>query len=277
MQCKIRYHVLAMLALLIGGSASADERFRLPIESVELRPGWRHADEAGDVHVVGIHLQLLDEWKTFWRTPGSVGLPPRMDWSNSRNLKSAEIFWPVPRVFKEGDSSFFGYEKEVVFPVGLRPVNPGEDISVLVDFEFAVCNEICIPTDATLSAKLPAQDVIPDPVLVETLDELRANFRVGDPDEIPRCRFKASEYGHEVALEYELPPEGQQVAHLVLEYSDGLFQFEEAELRRGADGIVATSFMHYYGEGAVAIDRSAIRSTVLFDGKAVEFRGCAVS
>ena len=266
-----------MLAVLGSASAAADERFRLPIESVELRPGWRHADETGDVHVVGIHLQLLDEWKTFWRTPGSVGLPPRMDWSNSRNLKSAEIHWPVPRVFKEGDSSFFGYEKDVVFAVELRPVNPGEDIAALVDFEFAVCNEICIPTDATLSANLSAHDVIPDPVLVETLDELRANFRVGDPDENPRCRFTASEYGHEVALEYELPPEGQRVAHLVLEYPDDLFQFEEAEVRRGADGLVATSFMHYYGEGAIAIDRSAIRSTVLFDGKAIEFRGCAVS
>lgn len=266
-----------MLALLCSASAAADERFRLPIESVELRTGWRHADETGDVHVVGIHLQLLDEWKTFWRTPGSVGLPPRLNWSGSRNLKSAEILWPVPRVFKEGDSNFFGYEKEVVFPVELRPVNPGKDIAVLVDFEFAVCNEICIPTDATLSAKLPAHDVIPDPVLVETLDELRANFRVGDPDEIPNCRFTASEYGHKVALEFELPPEKQRVVHLVLEYPDDLFLFEEAEVKRGADNLAATSVMHYYGEGAVAIDRSELRSTVIFDGEAIEFRGCAVS
>ena len=266
-----------MLALLGSASAAADERFRLPIESVELRSGWRHADDTGDVHVIGIHLQLLDKWKTFWRTPGSVGLPPRLDWSNSRNLKSAEVLWPVPRVFKEGDSNFFGYEKEVVFPVELRPVNPGEDISVLVNFEFAVCNEICIPTDATLSAKLPAHDVTPDPVLVEALDDLRSNFRVGDSDEIPRCQFAVSDYGHKIALEYELSPEERKAVHFVLEYPDGLFQFEEAEVQHGAENLVATSVMHYYGEGAVAIDRSAIRSTVIFDGEAIEFRGCAVS
>ena len=266
-----------MLALLGSASAAANEQPRLPVESVQLLSGWRHVDDAGEIHVTGIHLLLLDNWKTYWRAPGSLGLPPRFDWSESRNVKSAETLWPVPRKFIDGDSSFLGYEKEVVLPVYLWPDNPSEDISVILNFEFAVCNEICIPTAATLSAELLADDVAPDPRLVDQLNNLRANFRVGDPDEIPRCRFAPSEYGQEVTLEYALPPANRQEPHFALEYLGDLFQFEDAEVQREAENLVVTSVMHYYGEGAVLIDRSAIRSTAIFGGEAIEFHGCAGS
>ena len=277
MRFKFRCQVVAMLALLGGASAAADEQLGQPIKSVELIPGWRHADETGEFHVIGIHLELSNNWKTYWRAPGSLGLPPRFDWSESRNVKSAETLWPAPQLFVDGDYSFPGYEKEVVLPVYLRPESPGEDIAAHLNFEFGVCNEICIATDATLSAKLPARDVIPHPGLVEGLNDLHATFRVGHPDEVPRCRFAASEYGHKVTLEYTLPPINLREPHFVLEYLDDRFQFEEAEVHREAENLVATSVMHYHGEGAVLVDRSAIRSTAIFDGEAIEFRGCAGS
>ena len=277
MRFKFRCQVVAMLAMLGSASAAADDQFRQPIKSVELIPGWRDSDETGEFHVIGIHLQLQSNWKTYWRAPGSLGLPPRFDWSGRRNLESAETLWPAPRILVEGDSSFPGYEKEVVLPVYLRPESPGEDIAAYLNFEFGVCNEICIATDATLSAKLPARDVIPHPGLVEELNDLHATFRDGHPDEVPRCRFAASEYGHKVTLEYTLPPINLREPHFVLEYLDDRFQFEEAEVHREAENLVATSVMHYRGEGAVLVDRSAIRSTAIFDGEAIEFRGCAGS
>ena len=277
MKSKFRHRILATMMLLGGASAAADDRALQPIKSIKLIPGWRHADETDEFHVIGIHLELQNNWKTYWRAPGSLGLPPKFDWSESRNLESAETLWHAPQIFAEGDSSFLGYEKEVVLPVYLRPENPGADIAAHLNFEFGVCNEICIATDATFSARLPAHDVTPDPKLVEELNDLHANFRVGDPDEIPRCQFAASEYGHKVRLEYALPPTDRREPHFVLEYLDDSFQFEEAEVHREAENLVATSVMHYHGEGAVLVDRSAIRSTAIFDGKAIEFRGCAGS
>lgn len=277
MKSKFRHRILATMLLLGGASAAADDRALQPIKSIELIPGWRHADETDEFHVIGIHLELQNNWKTYWRAPGSLGLPPKFDWSESRNLESAETLWHAPQIFAEGDSSFLGYEKEVVLPVYLRPENPGADIAAHLNFEFGVCNEICIATDATFSARLPAHDVTPDPKLVEELNDLHANFRIGDPDEIPRCQFAASEYGHKVRLEYALPPTDRREPHFVLEYLDDSFQFEEAEVHREAENLVATSVMHYHGEGAVLVDRSAIRSTAIFDGKAIEFRGCAGS
>ena len=265
------------MMLLGGASAAADDRALQPIKSIKLIPGWRHADETDEFHVIGIHLELQNNWKTYWRAPGSLGLPPKFDWSESRNLESAETLWHAPQIFAEGDSNFLGYEKEVVLPVYLRPENPGADIAAHLNFEFGVCNEICIATDATFSARLPAHDVTPDPKLVEELNDLHANFRVGEPDEIPRCQFAASEYGHKVRLEYALPPIDRREPHFVLEYLDDSFQFEEAEVHREAENLVATSVMHYHGEGVVLVDRSAIRSTAIFDGKAIEFRGCAGS
>ena len=277
MKSKFRHRILATMMLLGGASAAADDRALQPIKSIKLIPGWRHADETDEFHVIGIHLELQNNWKTYWRAPGSLGLPPKFDWSESRNLESAETLWHAPQIFAEGDSSFLGYEEEVVLPVYLRPENPGADIAAHLNFEFGVCNEICIATDATFSARLPAHDVTPDPKLVEELNDLHANFRVGEPDEIPRCQFAASEYGHKVRLEYALPSIDRREPHFVLEYLDDSFQFEEAEVHREAENLVATSVMHYHGEGVVLVDRSAIRSTAIFDGKAIEFRGCAGS
>lgn len=277
MQFKLRYQILAVLAMFGGASAVADEQFGQPIKSVELISGWRHVDETGEFHVIGIQLQLQDNWKTYWRIPGSLGLPPKFDWSESHNLKSVETLWPAPQIYFDGDSAFLGYEEEVVLPTYLRPESSSEDMAVLLNFEFGVCNEICIATDATLSTTLPAWDVTPDPELVEKLNNLHANFRVGNTDEIPRCQFTASEYGHEVTLEYAWTPTNERDPYLVLEYLDDRFQFEEPEVHREAENLVVTSFMHYYGEGAVLIDRSAIRSTAIFDGEAIEFRGCAGS
>ncbi|MEG4641374.1 protein-disulfide reductase DsbD domain-containing protein, partial [Paracoccus sp. APAP_BH8] len=36
--------------------------------------------------MTALHLRLEPGWKTYWRSPGDAGVPPRFDWAASRNL-----------------------------------------------------------------------------------------------------------------------------------------------------------------------------------------------
>src|SRR5215470_10644281 len=46
----------------------------------------------GDVQRVqlGLEIKLAPGWKTYWRSPGEGGMPPRFDWSGSANLARIE-------------------------------------------------------------------------------------------------------------------------------------------------------------------------------------------
>src|SRR3978361_503586 len=44
----------------------------------------------------GISFQLQPGWKTYWRTPGDSGVPPRFDFSKSENIEAVTVLWPAP-------------------------------------------------------------------------------------------------------------------------------------------------------------------------------------
>ncbi len=69
----------------------------------------------------GLHVELVDGWRTYWRSPGVAGLPPRVDWSGSSNVEEVGFRWPAPQRFEFFGFDNFGYEKEVVFPLDVVP------------------------------------------------------------------------------------------------------------------------------------------------------------
>jgi suppressor for copper-sensitivity B len=42
----------------------------------------------------GLHLQLEEGWKTYWRSPGEVGIPPSIDWAGSEKWRMSAFFEP---------------------------------------------------------------------------------------------------------------------------------------------------------------------------------------
>ena len=51
---------------------------------------------SGAVLLGGIAFQLQPGWKTYWRTPGDSGVPPRFDFSKSDNVEAVTVLWPAP-------------------------------------------------------------------------------------------------------------------------------------------------------------------------------------
>src|SRR4051812_19477491 len=57
---------------------------------------------SGAVLLGGIAIQLEGGWKTYWRTPGDSGVPPRFDFSKSENIEAVSHFLPAPPQIPRG-------------------------------------------------------------------------------------------------------------------------------------------------------------------------------
>ena len=67
--------------------------------------------------LIGLQVNLLPEWKIYWRNPGDAGLPPEIKWETGNNIKSMNLLFPNPKRFKFFGIETFGYENEVIFPI----------------------------------------------------------------------------------------------------------------------------------------------------------------
>ncbi|PRY94624.1 suppressor for copper-sensitivity B [Hasllibacter halocynthiae] len=120
------------------------------------------APDAGTLSAA-VDMNLAGGWKTYWRSPGEVGLPPRLDWSRSENVAGAQILWPAPTRFTAFGIENFGYEGRLVLPVRIALERPGEAARLRLDANFLVCAEICVPEEMTLALDLPAGLASADP------------------------------------------------------------------------------------------------------------------
>jgi suppressor for copper-sensitivity B len=112
----------------------------------------------GDVARVtlGLEIKLDKGWKTYWRSPGEGGMPPRFDWSGSANLARVETAWPAPKRFEIGGMESVGYQDQVILPLDVSLARPGEPLSVRLQLHYAVCREICMLVESRLTLDLPA-------------------------------------------------------------------------------------------------------------------------
>src|ERR1700733_13910543 len=104
---------------------------------------------SGAVLLGGIAFQLEPGWKTYWRTPGDSGVPPRFDFSKSDNIEAVTILWPAPTKFPDGAGGHsLGYEKHVVLPLRIVVKNPDKAVTLRAAINYAVCEKLCIPVEA---------------------------------------------------------------------------------------------------------------------------------
>src|ERR1700755_1000012 len=93
--------------------------------AVRLLAGSRN----GPVLLGGIAFQLQPGWKTYWRTPGDSGVPPRIDFSKSENIEAVTILWPAPKKFPDGaGGTSLGYKEQMVLPLRISIKNPEKPV-----------------------------------------------------------------------------------------------------------------------------------------------------
>lgn len=132
---------------------------------------WYHV-EGGSVRVVttgmpdeeglvrgALEIRLKPGWKTYWRDPGSSGVPPALDVSVGDKKAAVEIDFPPPSRFDDGYGPWAGYDEPVALALTFR-LPPGVEgkAYVAADAFLGVCETICIPVQAQLELD-PYEDV----------------------------------------------------------------------------------------------------------------------
>ena len=153
----------AALAAVTGSSpwvASNGSKARLVSGTVEL--------DGKPELIAGVQLRMNSGWKTYWKNPGDSGVPPRFDWTGSKNLKQAELLYPAPHSFADANGTAIGYDDEVVFPVRLTPEREGEAIELKLALSYGLCKDLCVPNDVSLGLVLSPEIGKGDAALIES-------------------------------------------------------------------------------------------------------------
>ncbi|MEL6287318.1 MAG: protein-disulfide reductase DsbD domain-containing protein [Pseudomonadota bacterium] len=100
----------------------------------------------------GIDIRMDEGWKTYWQSPGDGGgIPPEFDWSRSQNVRALTVRYPAPQRLKDAYGTSIGYITQVLFPVEVIPLDPARPVRLRLAMHFGVCDDICIPAEATLA------------------------------------------------------------------------------------------------------------------------------
>uniref|UniRef100_UPI0040477B9A protein-disulfide reductase DsbD family protein n=1 Tax=Yoonia sp. TaxID=2212373 RepID=UPI0040477B9A len=152
----ILYALLAIGLWTTQGMAAATQAYKSSSVEARLITAENGVAPGASALSAGLSLKLSEGWKTYWRSPGEVGLPPQIDWSGSTNLASAKILWPAPTRFRAFGIENFGYAKQVTFPFQITLADPGKPAILKADVFLLICSDVCVPQDFSLTLDLPA-------------------------------------------------------------------------------------------------------------------------
>lgn len=110
---------------------------------------------------MGLQFRMLPGWKVYWRSPGDAGVPPRINWTGSKNFKDAIVHWPLPERYSLFGLTTFVYSNDVILPIDFRAHDTNKPAVLRAKVSYLICEKVCIPYDATLSLVLPSAKVSP--------------------------------------------------------------------------------------------------------------------
>lgn len=237
------------------------------IVSGEILPGWKTPD---GTEMVGLKLVLAPGWKTYWRAPGDAGVPPRFNWEGSANVAKATLLWPRPEVYYQNDMRTIGYKHEVIFPVELTPTEANQPMRLSAHISLGVCQDICMPMELALNAKLPAKaQSAPIRAALAALPETASAAGVG----AVTCTTEPIDDGLRLTAHVSVKPIGaREVA--VVEMSDPGIWVSESAISRSGDELTAVTDLVPTDAAPFKLNGDEVRITLLSGGNAIDIQGC---
>src|ERR1700709_1958421 len=172
----------AVLVLSAGPQARAQDSSPWQKDghsAVRLLAGSR----SGAVLLGGIAFQLQPGWHTYLRTPGDSGVAPPLHFAKSENIEAVTILWPAPTKFADGaGGTSLGYQKQVVLPLRIVAKNADKPVTLRADINYAVCEKLCIPVEASAELAFTSVASTEDSALSAALDTVPKPATIGDPN-----------------------------------------------------------------------------------------------
>lgn len=131
----------------------------------------------GHSFTVAIHQKLRPGYHTYWRNPGTIGLPTSVEWDLPEGFTAGEIQWPPPQVTKMAAYHVWGYEREALLLVDItapKSLKPGASVTIKGKATWMCCGQQCHPGFEDLSLTLPVTaEPKSNPIWTKSFDLVR--------------------------------------------------------------------------------------------------------
>ena len=98
MKLKILFLIIFLYFPIANANGASSEWQREEQVAVRLVSAFISTGSATTVPL-GVQFKLKPGWKIYWRSPGDAGLPPKVTWDRSENVKDLVVDWPAPKRF----------------------------------------------------------------------------------------------------------------------------------------------------------------------------------
>ena len=123
---------------------------------------------------IGWWIQREQEWHTYWKHPGNVGLTPHLEWILPDGVEVSKLQFPHPKRVQMAGVKAYGHYGETLYCAQLQlPDLPiGSELKLRAKARWMVCSHICLPQFTELTISMPVVDSpAPDPQWKSRFDE----------------------------------------------------------------------------------------------------------
>lgn len=255
----------AIALLLLMSAAAVAQPAPLSAEpppglvSAELLPGWTTPQGH---RMTALRLELEPGWKTYWRSPGDAGVPPRFDWQGSGNVGQVVLHWPRPETIESGGERTLGYHGALVLPIEVTPADPARPVDLRALVDLGLCLDICVPAQVSLTAPPPGP--APDPMIQQALA-----LRPQPAPDRATCKVEAIADGMRVTARFSA-----QAPEVAMELPDQPVWVSQPELSQQQGSLIAQADFVAESGKPFPLDPSKLVLTLIDTDRATEYRGC---
>lgn len=173
----------------------------------------------GTIHG-GLQIEPKPGWITYWREPGSSGIPPQITVAPESGVTLKEIRYPVPKHIKDGKVDDIGYDAPVVLPLTFKADGDGAPGAINATAFIGICKELCVPFQAAFELPLssarqsrPEEEALLEQAEKALPEEASSGFQV--------VSHKMSADMKELWLEIALPGGGDTAPQVIVTGPNG--------------------------------------------------------
>lgn len=153
-----------------------------------------------DSFTVGLHQSIQPGFHTYWRNPGTIGLPTQIEWNLPPGFKASPLQWSRPTHSQMADYRIWGYRDEALLLAHIEApsrLSVGSPITLEAKVSWMCCGKQCYPGFKTLTITLPVM-AHPGPTRwKQPFDRVRRE----QPRSFPEWQITATRRGTHYTLE----------------------------------------------------------------------------
>jgi thiol:disulfide interchange protein len=152
--------------------------------------------QPGRPFFVAVQIKIQENWYTYWKNPGQVGMAPEITWNLPEGFEAGKLIWPTPQRLTSEQGVKFGYEKNLTFLAEIKPSKSfsQEEATIKANVRWIVCSDSsCLPGETPISINIAINN--DEPKKAEDYEELFTSARANVPKKHEAITAKRNQNG----------------------------------------------------------------------------------